>query len=69
MIKKISGMKLKEKTILVVLLLLGAAVLISSVTFCALYERMRELSLIFWQKTVHIPLLSHGKRETENFIC
>ena len=35
-------MKLKEKTILVVLLLLGAAVLISSVTFYALYERMRE---------------------------
>lgn len=40
--KRISGMKLKEKTILVVLLLLGAAVLISSVTFYALYERMRE---------------------------
>ena len=40
--RRISGMKLKEKTILVVLLLLGAAVLISSITFYALYERMRE---------------------------
>lgn len=39
---KISGIKLKEKTILVVLLLLGAAVLISSITFYALFERMRE---------------------------
>lgn len=35
-------MKLKEKTILVVLLLLLAAVLSSSVTYYALYEKMRE---------------------------
>lgn len=62
--KKLAKMKLKEKTILVVLLLMAAAVLTSSITFYTMFEQMRKSAM---EKSVD-SLAAQKKEEIENYL-